>query len=74
MTMDKETKVILPTMMHRSYVRRDDAPGQIFEVENYDKYEFTVKEALEYMIERRREYMFDDMILQNVNMRNMLRK
>lgn len=66
-------KVIVPTMMESRWETVEGQPaGQKFEVMYYNKYEFTLEEAMEYL--NMHPYEFEDFILHNVGLRNVLRE
>lgn len=67
----KETKVILPTLLKTEYKKKD---GVIHPVYRYDKYEFTIEEALSYMAENtNRTYLFGEMMRYNLPLRQLIR-
>lgn len=70
--MDKNLKVIIPTLMVRKTNPVEDEPGCYERYEEHSKYEFTLKEALEFM--QQEPYYFNDVVLYNVCLRDQLRK
>lgn len=72
--MDKEMKVILPTMMRTTFMQCEDNPRRLVGVEVYSQYEFTVEEALKHMIDFLQFYLLEDLMLHNINMRQLMRE
>lgn len=66
-------KVIVPTMMETRWETVKGQPaGQMCEVQYYNKYEFTLEEAMEYL--NMHPYEFEDVVLHNVKLRDVLRE
>lgn len=70
--MEKNWKVIIPTLMVRKTKPIEGKPGYFERYEVHSKYEYTLAEALVYM--QNHAYYLTDVILYNVCLRNQLRK